>query len=145
MGDVCDADDDNDGVLDGADNCSLVANPDQVNFDGDVQGDACDPDDDNDTLADSGDVCPMTVSDSGLPEDPSDQYVNHHKYYLGFINFIAKLPDKSLAVSYAIAQTRGCSSTQILQNQGVSTGSALYQKGAPKGHMEDWISYVAGL
>jgi len=64
-------DSDGDGVLDGADNCPVVYNPDQLNSDGgrrangagiagewasnpsqDKLGDACDPDDDNDGLPD---------------------------------------------------------------------------------------------
>jgi len=43
---------DGDSVADGADNCTLVANPDQANFDGDLEGDACDVNDDNDGLPD---------------------------------------------------------------------------------------------
>ncbi|MEX2210639.1 MAG: FG-GAP-like repeat-containing protein [Gaiellaceae bacterium] len=43
LGDPADADDDNDGLADGLDNCPLVANPDQGNADGDAAGDACDP------------------------------------------------------------------------------------------------------
>jgi hypothetical protein len=45
-------DSDDDGVLDVADNCPSVANPDQANTDLDRLGDACDPDDDNDGIAD---------------------------------------------------------------------------------------------
>ena len=37
------ADGDGDGVVDAQDNCPLVANPDQVDFDLDGIGDACDP------------------------------------------------------------------------------------------------------
>ena len=37
-----DADDDNDGVADTADNCPLTPNPSQSNVDGDALGDACD-------------------------------------------------------------------------------------------------------
>ena len=43
-GDACDADDDGDGVQDGADNCAFVPNPDQLDFDGDGIGNPCDPD-----------------------------------------------------------------------------------------------------
>ncbi|MCH6551424.1 MAG: thrombospondin type 3 repeat-containing protein [Planctomycetes bacterium] len=47
-GDVCDPDDDGDGVLDGVDNCPLDANPAQTDTDLDGLGDVCDPDDDGD-------------------------------------------------------------------------------------------------
>jgi putative hemolysin len=69
---VCPGDGDCDGVLDAADNCPAIYNPDQSNSDGgrrpngsripgewasnpsqDKMGDACDPDDDNDGLPDS--------------------------------------------------------------------------------------------
>jgi len=43
-GDACDNDDDNDGVLDGDDNCPVVHNPGQVDFDGNGLGTACDVD-----------------------------------------------------------------------------------------------------
>jgi hypothetical protein len=43
-------DSDGDGLRDNVDNCDNVANPDQANFDGDVDGNVCDPDIDNDLL-----------------------------------------------------------------------------------------------
>jgi hypothetical protein len=43
---------DGDGVGDNGDNCSITANSDQVNTDGDSEGDACDLDDDNDGFSD---------------------------------------------------------------------------------------------
>jgi hypothetical protein len=43
IGDACDPDDDNDGVLDAADNCPLTYNPDQKDSDGNGIGDACEP------------------------------------------------------------------------------------------------------
>ena len=55
-------DDDGDGIPDGADNCPMLANPDQANFDFDSQGDACDEDDDNDLSADVDDCAPFNAS-----------------------------------------------------------------------------------
>jgi hypothetical protein len=48
LGDVADPDDDNDTVLDSADNCVFVANVDQTDRDSDGRGDACDPLEDRD-------------------------------------------------------------------------------------------------
>ena len=49
---------DNDGVLDGEDNCARISNADQTNLDNDLQGDVCDEDDDNDGIIDENDDCP---------------------------------------------------------------------------------------
>ncbi len=46
-------DTDEDGMHDLEDNCFLVENPNQQNYDNDALGDACDADDDNDGLPDS--------------------------------------------------------------------------------------------
>jgi len=80
LGDLCDSDDDNDGVLDEPDNCPIAVNPGQENADsqigngtgipgddatvpnsaGDLEGDACetDGDIDNDGIADASDPDP---------------------------------------------------------------------------------------
>ncbi|MFB9271397.1 T9SS type A sorting domain-containing protein, partial [Lutibacter litoralis] len=58
--DVCDTDDDNDGILDENDNCPLIANFDQLDFDNDGTGDVCDSDDDNDSVLDENDNCNTT-------------------------------------------------------------------------------------
>jgi hypothetical protein len=69
MGNACDPDDDNDTLLDGGDNCPLVANPTQINTDGDGLGDACDADDDNDTVSDGSDNCPLVVNTDQVNAD----------------------------------------------------------------------------
>ena len=50
-GDVCDDDDDNDGVLDTQDNCQYDANSNQSDIDNDGAGDICDSDADNDDIS----------------------------------------------------------------------------------------------
>ncbi|XP_053385192.1 uncharacterized protein LOC123535922 isoform X1 [Mercenaria mercenaria] len=76
VGDICDSDDDDDGVLDGSDNCQLVANAGQENTgDSDTVGDACDNcinvDNDNQLDTDQngvGDACD-TVGGTNKDED----------------------------------------------------------------------------
>lgn len=53
-------DTDNDGIYDTIDNCPLVENPDQLDFDNDGEGDLCDTDDDNDGVLDENDKCNTT-------------------------------------------------------------------------------------
>ncbi|XP_038110404.1 cartilage oligomeric matrix protein [Culex quinquefasciatus] len=95
VGDACDPDADNDGVLNSPDNCPLVHNPDQLDTDkegGDKQGDACDncptvanidqhdvdrdgigdacdPDIDNDGILNERDNCPRKANTNQLDTD----------------------------------------------------------------------------
>ena len=66
---VDDLDDDDDGILDTADNCQFTFNPGQENNDGDAQGDVCDDDDDNDGFLDGMDNCPFFNSTAQADDD----------------------------------------------------------------------------
>jgi hypothetical protein len=67
-GDVCDADDDNDGEIDTTDNCPFTDNPSQTDTDSDGVGDACHADIDDDGVANGADQCAETPA--GVVVDP---------------------------------------------------------------------------
>jgi len=66
-------DEDGDGVDNTLDNCPSIANPSQLNTDGDAQGNACDPDDDNDGVNDIPDNCPLIANSDQLNTDGDAQ------------------------------------------------------------------------
>jgi hypothetical protein len=79
QGDVCDADDDGDGVNDNVDNCPLTPNPDQADTDSDGLGNACDncpananpgqEDTDSDGHGNACDNCPNVANPSQVDAD----------------------------------------------------------------------------
>ncbi len=83
QGDACDADDDNDGILDGADNCRVAANSGQEDGDGDGAGNACDncaalanpsqADGDADGVGDACDNCPAASNSDQANHDADGQ------------------------------------------------------------------------
>ncbi len=71
LGNRCDTDDDDDGVLDGPDNCDTVANPDQADANGDGIGDLCAVDQDADGIVDPRDNCPPRFSTDTAASNPN--------------------------------------------------------------------------
>jgi hypothetical protein len=69
LGDVCDPDDDGDGVNDVTDNCRSISNPGQADADGDGIGDACDLDGDGDLRFNGGDNCPLVANHAQADSD----------------------------------------------------------------------------
>ena len=71
LGNACDPDMDNDGVLNGSDNCEDVPNASQTNTDKDTEttlaGNACDDDDDGDGVLDVDDTCPLIANPNQDP------------------------------------------------------------------------------
>ncbi len=72
LGDACDDDKDNDGLLNTSDNCELIVNSDQLNSDDDETGDACDEDIDNDLILNIDDNCVYIQNETQIDIDEDE-------------------------------------------------------------------------
>ena len=68
---------DGDGIIDGEDNCYMIVNPEQRDYDNDGKGDLCDSDDDDDGILDDYDDCTPDLNNSSDTGWVSDQYTDH--------------------------------------------------------------------
>lgn len=75
-------DSDVDGVADASDNCTLTANPDQRDTDGDSIGNACDADLNGDCSVGFGDMAALKAAFTPAPYDPDADFNGD-----GFVNF----------------------------------------------------------
>jgi len=133
-GDVCDPDDDNDGINDDVDNCPLVANAGQENFDSDARGDLCDLDIDGDGVVNAADACAATE----IPESvPTVQLLKNHFALTGsrIDDSVLTFTGRSKSV-FDTADTRGCSCEQIIDGLELGGGHVLH--GCSKGAMKEW-------
>lgn len=134
-------DSDGDGVLDDADNCPDVVNPDQANFDSDGLGDACDPNDDNDGVLDGDDVCAETLIPDPVIPTSGELGVNRYALTDGDTTFDTNTAQNDGAI-YTLDRTRGCSATQIADALGL--GKSHYEKGITRSVLESWIAGLNG-
>ena len=81
MGDVCDPDDDSDGILDGLDNCLLKQNTNQLDANGDGIGNVCDADINDDCSVNFGDLSTLKAAFNPV-NDPVADFNGD-----GFVNF----------------------------------------------------------
>jgi hypothetical protein len=162
-------DTDVDGILDVQDNCPLVSNREQLDFDADGSGDECDSDDDNDGLLDvdekngcqqnsdttcgvvvevdedtdgiiEEDLCPYTKIDQA----GSDRLLPNHWRYTGAGWMKGSLHRGIVRHNvYTMNDTRGCSCDQILEvlSGHFNKPSKRLQKfGCPSGLIEEFMS-----
>jgi hypothetical protein len=142
-----DPDDDNDGVLDTADNCPIVANPGQEDFDVDDLGDVCDTDIDGDNVSNESDLCPVTVSDvtTGFFSNPWGVM----RWYWDGSAWVQKPNPKgniNESKTYTTADTYGCSCKQILDKLKAANYGELgghYKFGCSSSILDEFRDYVA--
>lgn len=125
-------DSDGDGIVDDDDNCPTVPNEDQADFDGDGTGDACDDDVDGDGVVNDDDRC----ADTTVPDAPTRELKKNHYAVLSLDGFT----DPAGNVEATLADTAGCSNSQIIAELGLGEGHSRH--GITKGILNTWIRNV---
>ena len=113
---------DNDGVLDGADNCPNVANADQADNDNDGIGNVCDStpdgetsDSDSDGVSDSLDNCPLVANSDQLDSDADG---------------VGDACDSTPNGDYQCTETTSSNYAHVQANRATTNGSYAYAVGS---------------
>lgn len=113
---------DNDGVLDGADNCPNVANADQADNDNDGIGNVCDStpdgetsDSDSDGVSDSLDNCPLVANSDQLDSDADG---------------VGDACDSTPNGDYQCTETTSSNYAHVQANRATTNGSYAYALGS---------------
>ncbi|MGQ7846362.1 lamin tail domain-containing protein [Granulosicoccus sp. 3-233] len=115
------SDADADQVADSIDNCPLIPNGEQNDFDGDLIGDACDDDADGDGQLNEVDFCPLTH----IPELVPTRSLRRNRYALTGSEEDAYQFTSTSRRNLNLADTAGCSCEQILESTGINSVNQL--------------------
>ena len=160
IGDVCEGDQDIDGITDANDNCPTIKNSDQINSDNDSNGNACDTDDDNDGVLDGNDNCPINNNPDQLntdgdwmgnacdstPNDPDGgtrdtSFTGPSLSYNGEVRAIALQPDQKLVIGGLFTSVNGLSTYNRLAR--LNSNGSLDTSFNPGGNIDNFITALA--
>lgn len=122
-------DNDSDGILNDADNCPDIFNPDQEDNDSDSIGDVCDPDNDNDGVLDTSDNCQLA------PNPDQDDYD---------LDNIGDVCDTDVDGDGVIDNSDQCGFTSLGVVVDPSNGCSIYQLNpceGPRGTTDKWKNH----
>lgn len=138
-------DDDEDGIINGWDNCRSVSNPEQEDNDGDGIGNVCDEvigaDDDMDGVSNDEDQCQNTVDE----ETMFSRMVTTYRWFWNGSTWEQKANSsgKTNQSPFTMKETFGCNCHQILEKlDNIRTGTlnAHYKFGCTSGLLESFIN-----